>query len=73
MGMIQVARVRQSTTGKKLSTKIVNIELIKPFNTATQTTPNSSSDDRCSKVKDVLKECMMDNGKHAFKWAGYNN
>jgi len=45
----------------------INVEQIKPFNTATPTTLNSSSNDGHYEVKEVLKECTMDTGMHEYK------
>jgi len=51
------------------------IERIKPFNAATLTTLNSSSNDGHYKVEEVLKEHTMCTGRSEYKvkWVGYTN
>jgi len=43
-----------------------NVERIKPFNAATQTTLNSSSNDGHYKVEEVLEEHRTDTGRCGF-------
>jgi len=45
------------------------------FNSATPTTPNSSSSNRHYKVKEVLEECTTDTGRPEYKvkWVGYTD
>jgi len=52
-----------------------NIERIKPFNTATPTTLNSSPNKGHYKVEEVLEEHTTDTGRSEYKvkWVGYNN
>jgi len=53
----------------------VNVEWIKPFNAATPTTLNSSSNDGHYEVEEVLEESTMDTGRREYKakWVGYTN
>jgi len=53
----------------------VNVEQIKPFNAATPTTLNSSSNDGHYEVEEVLEEHTTDTGRHEYKvkWVGYTN
>jgi len=53
----------------------VNVEWIKPFNTATLTALNSSSDDGHYEVEEVLEECTTGTGRREYKvkWVGYTN
>jgi len=53
----------------------VNVELIKPFNAVTPTTLNSSLNDGCYEVEEVLEERTMGTSRHEHnvKWVGYTN
>jgi len=53
----------------------VNIERIKPFNAATLTALNSTSNDGHYKVEEVLEERTMGTGRceYKVKWVGYTN
>jgi len=53
----------------------INVKQINPFNAATLTTLNSSSNDGHYKVEEVLEERTMDTGRHEYKvkWVGYTN
>jgi len=53
----------------------VNIKRIKPFNAATLTALNSSSDDGHYEVEEVLEERTTGTGRHEYKvkWVGYTN
>jgi len=53
----------------------INVKRIKPFNTATLTTLNSSPNEGHYKVEDVLEECTTDTGRREskVKWVGYTN
>jgi len=52
----------------------INVERIKPFNTATPTTLNSSPNEGHYKFE-VLEERITDTGRHEYKvkWVGYTN
>jgi len=53
----------------------INVERIKPFNAATPTTFNSSSNDGHYEVEEVLEECTTDTGRREYKvkWVGCTN
>jgi len=53
----------------------INVERIKPFNTATPTAPNSSSNNGHYKVEEVLEEPTTGTGRREYKvkWVGYTN
>jgi len=58
---------------KSRSWLIINVMLIKPFNAATQTTLNSSLNNRHYKVEEVLKEHTTDTGRREYNIDCHNS
>jgi len=80
MGPYTIVEVRspQVVVLEELSSRnqlTVNVKRIKPFNAATPTTLNSSSNKGHYKVEEVLKEPTTDTGRSEYKvkWVGYTN
>jgi len=68
----QVVVLEEPNSRNRLTVKV---EWIKPFNAATPTALNSSSDDVHYKVEEVLEERTTGTGRHEYKvkWVGYTN